>query len=193
MDAQYGPEALASQAALGWRLPRPLPATAASQEGFGFTFDRSPAVQQDRLLHAWIGYQVSQITLALTDKPWLGLAAGVAIQIPKEIIDGASSARDFDFGDLLAAGLGAGIPWVRHELPILEPLSFKIWYWPSDEFRNRPPGTDPSITADYAGQRFFLTYAPGRVREKPDPWPNIPPWLGFAIGHGVSVLVSRLL
>jgi hypothetical protein len=72
--------------------------------------------QQDKVKHAAVSAAIAGTVGAITEKPWIGLAASVGVGVAKELIDGSRlnprGHRDFrlngDLGaDLLGASLGA--------------------------------------------------------------------------------------
>ncbi len=150
----------------------------------------SPALQQDRLLHAWVGYQVSQLGALAWDwacfspvaAGWLGAALGVAVQLPKEIGDGLHEGKGFDVADFAYSTAGAVLPALHRTWPATRSVLYKVNYWPSEEFRTS--GDDlPQLSNDYAGMRFFLALNPGRMPGGAGWWPD---WLGVAWGHSVD-------
>ena len=80
------------------------------------------------------------------------------------------------------------MPALHRTLPPSRSVLLKVWYWPSSEFRNRLPGALPQLENDYAGQRYFLAFNPGRLPGGAGPWPS---WLGVAIGHSVPYWISQ--
>ena len=80
-----------------------------------------------------------------------------------------------------------GLAFRARTTPATRSVVFKIWYWPSSEFRNRTPGSLPSLENDYAGQRYFLAFNPGRLPGGAGSWPS---WLGVAVGHSVPQWIS---
>ncbi|HKI94663.1 MAG TPA: hypothetical protein VJ992_05175 [Gemmatimonadales bacterium] len=164
-----------------WTTPR---------SSFHFGWGGSASAEQDLLVHAAIGYQVSQIgaiafdwaCLAPQTAGWLGAALGLAFELPKEIGDGLHQGEGFAGDDMLAASTGALLPALHRSVPATRMLGLKVFYWPSAEYLNRT-GPLPQLESDYAGQRYFLAIDPGRLPHGAGPWPD---WLGIAIGHGTD-------
>ncbi len=158
-----------------------------------FEWQGSPSGGQDRWLHAYLSYQVSQLTALAWDwacfdyvaAGWLGAAVGAAITLPKEIGDGFHG-KGFDVPDFLVGVIGAVGPALHRTYPPSRALLLKFNYWPSEEFRNRS-GTFPQLESDYAGMRFFLALNPGRMPGGAGWWPD---WLGMAVGHGVDQWIT---
>ncbi len=157
---------------------------------FYFTWDESANKAQDRLLHAELGYQVSQLgalafdwaCFSRTTAGWLGAALGFAIGLPKEIGDGFHEGRGFSVPDMLWSAGGALLPAVHRAWAPSTAIVLKANYWPSDEYRDRT-GVEPRLTTDYAGQRYFLAVNPGLLPSRGGAWPD---WLGVAVGHSVT-------
>ena len=151
--------------------------------------DASPSKGQDRLLHASIAYQISQVGALAWDwacvphqtAGWLGAALGVAFSLPKEIGDGFQTDKGFSAPDMVWTTAGAVLPALHRSLPPSRAFSLKVFYWPSDEFTDSGDAL-PDLENDYAGQRFYLTFNPGRLEGGAGPWPD---WLGIAVGHSV--------
>ena len=163
-----------------------------------FHFASTPSLnnQQDGLQHAWIGYQVSQISAFAWDSTcvgyvragWLGALTGVAIGLPKEIIDGFHG-QGFSIRQLLWNAAGSTLPALHRAVPDSRSVLYKFFYWPSREYLNKAPEDFvPQLDTDYAGMRFFLAYNPGQLPNGPGKWP---PWLGVAIGHSVPYWVTQ--
>ena len=155
---------------------------------FHFTSGGSASAGQDRLLHGAIAYHVADLSThawhwacAGRAAPWLGAATGFLIGLPKEIGDGLHEARGFAVDDMAFAAIGALLPALHATTPATRIATLKGNWWPSAEFRNRPSGGLPRLETDYAGQRYFLSLVPGRVR----PWGPVP-WLGIALGHSTA-------
>lgn len=164
----------------------------------GFHFARTPSLnkQQDGLQHAWLGYQVSQISALAWDSTcvgyvkagWLGALTGVAIGLPKEIIDGFHG-QGFSLRQFLWNAAGSTLPAIHRAVPDSRSILFKFFYWPSEEYRNKAPSDFvPQLETDYAGMRFYLAYNPGRRPGGPGGWPA---WLGVAMGHSVPYWVNQ--
>ncbi len=168
-----------------WTTPR---------TNFYASWDRSPSAGQDRLLHAALGYHVSQAGAAAfrwacvdpLPAAWLGAALGLAVGLPKEIGDGLHQQKGFSAPDVLWTALGSALPAAHRTWPAARALALKVSYWPSDEYRNRT-GPQPQLESDYAGQRYYLAIAPGAL----DPDGAWPRWLGFAVGHSVPYWASQ--
>jgi hypothetical protein len=177
--------ALAARQGDWWTTPR---------TGFYTVWDASPSAGQDRLLHAAIGYQVSQagraaFRWACVSEPgaaWLGAALGVAVALPKEIGDGFHEQKGFSLPDMLWTAAGSALPAAQRTWQWAGALALKGNYWPSQEYRNRT-GTQPQLESDYAGQRYYLAVAPSRLLAVPW-WPR---WLGVAVGHSVPYWASK--
>jgi hypothetical protein len=163
-----------------WTTPR---------TAFHFADLPSANAGQDYLLHAGTAYQVSQVgALGLRwacvpegTGAWLGAAMGVAFALPKEVGDGLHEEKGFSLRDMGATAAGAVLPALHRVVPATRVAQPKVWYWPSNEWRDRT-GPEPSLATDYAGQRYFLTVNPGRLPGGAGRWPD---WLGVAIGHGI--------
>ena len=159
---------------------------------FRAAWDRSANKQQDGLLHMAIAYQMSQITALAWDwacveyktAGWLGAATAVAMNLPKEIGDGIHVGRFFSLRDMAWTVAGAVLPALHRSIPASRNVLFKFWYWPSDEFQNRLPGELPQLENDYAGQRYYLAFAPGRYTGPPEQRWRSP--MGVAVGHGIQ-------
>ncbi|MGD2135489.1 MAG: DUF2279 domain-containing protein [Gemmatimonadales bacterium] len=144
---------------------------------------------QDYLLHAAVSYHASQLGgIALhwacvpsSLAPWLGAAFGFAISLPKEIGDGFHEDQGFSLRDALWSAAGAALPALHHTWAPSRAVLLKGNYWPSSELLDRT-GAQPTLFTDYAGQRYFLAFDPGRLPGGGGPWPD---WLGIAVGHGV--------
>jgi hypothetical protein len=164
-----------------------------STTSFHFTWDQSPALGQDRLLHAYLAYQVSQVSALAFDwacfnpvaAGWLGFALGAAATLPKEIGDGFR--EGFDVPDFLAGVAGAALPAMHRTWAPTRAFLLKMNYWPSEEFENRD-GAQPQVESDYAGMRFYLAFNPGRLPGGASPLPD---WLGLAVGHSVTQWLSE--
>jgi hypothetical protein len=162
-----------------------------STRSFHLTWQSSPSGGQDRWLHAYLSYEVSQLAALAWDwacfdqvtAGWLGAVVGVALTLPmpKEIGDGFHD-KGFDVPDFLAGVIGAVAPALHRTYPQSRALLLKFNYWPSEEFGNRS-GTFPQLESDYAGMRFFLALNPGRAPGGAGWWPD---WLGVAWGHSVD-------
>ena len=163
---------------------------------FHIRWDDSPNKEQDGLLHTAIAYQTSQVAALAWDwtcverstAGWLGALTGVAISIPKEIGDGLHEDRGFSARDMLWTLPGAALPALHRSWPASRSVQLKVSYWPSQEFRDRPPGQLPQLENDYAGQRYFLAVNPGRRPGGSGAWPA---WLGVAVGHSIPHWVSQ--
>jgi hypothetical protein len=162
---------------------------------FHFTSGGSPSGGQDLLLHGFAAYQTAQVGRALFDwaclppgaAGWLGAVLGMAVGVPKEIGDGLHAEKGFaldDFGVSVAAAL---LPALHRAVPATRVAALEALYWPSAEYRNRPPGGLPQLENDYAGQRYYLTIHPGALPSGAGPWPD---WLGVGVGHGVPQWAS---
>ena len=164
----------------------------------GFTVvwnDVSPSKGQDRLLHASISYQVSQggalawdwACVSRETSGWLGAMLGIAVALPKEIGDGFQTDKGFSAPDMLWTTAGAMLPAIHRSWQASRAVSLKVLYWPSREFLDSGDAL-PDLENDYAGQRFFMTLNPGRIRGGAGPWPD---WLGIAVGHSVPHWISE--
>ncbi|MCH6547831.1 MAG: hypothetical protein IH798_05230 [Gemmatimonadetes bacterium] len=159
---------------------------------FHASWDRSANKEQDGLLHMAIAYEASQITafawdwacVNYTTAGWLGAATAVAINIPKEIGDGLHEERSFSLRDMTWAVTGAVLPALHRSVPASRNVVLKFGYWPSDEFQNRLPGALPQLENDYAGQRYYLVFAPGRYAGPPEQRWRSP--IGIAVGHSIQ-------
>jgi hypothetical protein len=162
---------------------------------FHFTSGGSASAGQDLLLHGFVAYQTAQVGRALFDwaclspgaAGWLGAALGVAVGLPKEIGDGLHARKGFaldDFGVSVAAAL---LPALHRTVPATRAVALEALYWPSAEYRDRPPGGLPQLENDYAGQRYYLAIHPGALPGGAGAWPD---WLGMAVGHGVPTWAS---
>lgn len=162
--------------------------------GFHVRWDASASAEQDRLLHAAVGYHVSQLAAVAFDwscvapetAGWLGAALAVAAGLPKELGDGLHEAQGFSVPDMAWTTAGAILPALHRQWPATRVVSLEVWYWPSPEFRNRA-GALPSLENDYAGQRYYVAIHPGRVPGGGGAWPD---WLGVAVGHGTPHWIS---
>ncbi|NIM52588.1 MAG: hypothetical protein GTO22_25645 [Gemmatimonadales bacterium] len=162
--------------------------------GFHFAWEPSANRQQDRLLHAALSYQASQLgalawdwaCVPRTTAGWLGGALGVAIALPKEIGDAFQEDRGFSGPDMLWTVGGSILPALHRAWAPARSILVKLNYWPSDEYRNRI-GAEPQLESDYAGQRYYLAINPGRLPGGAGPWPD---WLGLALGHSVPHWIS---
>jgi hypothetical protein len=160
---------------------------------FKVVWDGTPALGQDYLLRAYTAYQLSQVgglafrwaCLSPRTSAWLGAGFAAAVWLPKEIGDGFHE-KGVSIADITASTIGALLPALRYENPVLAAVQYKFNYWPSSEFRNRT-GTDPQLESDYAGMRFFLAYNPGLVETNPEWWPE---WLGVAVGHSINQWIA---
>jgi hypothetical protein len=169
-----------------WTTPR---------TAFHFADLPSANAGQDYLLHGATAYHVSQIgALGLRwacvpegTAAWLGAAMGVAFALPKEVGDGLHEEKGFSLRDLGATAAGAVLPALHRTLPKTQLVQLEVWYWPSNEWRTRT-GPEPSLATDYAGQRYFLTFNPGRLPGGAGRWPD---WLGVAVGHGIPHWASE--
>jgi hypothetical protein len=112
---------------------------------------------------------------------------GIAFSLPKEIGDGFQADKGFSAPDMLWSTAGAVLPAIHRSWPASEAVSLKVFYWPSQEFLDSGDAL-PDLENDYAGQRFFLTLHPGRIRGGAGPWPD---WLGIAVGHSVPHWISE--
>jgi hypothetical protein len=162
--------------------------------GFYLTWDRSPSAGQDRLLHATLGYHMSQAgalafrwaCLRPVPAAWLGAALGVAVAIPKEIGDGLHQSKGFSGPDMLWTALGSVLPALHQTWPRSRGVTVKVSYWPSQEYLNRT-GPEPQLESDYAGQVYHLAVAPSELGLYRG-WPR---WLGVAVGHSVPYWASQ--
>lgn len=168
-----------------WTTPR---------TGFHVVWDASPSAGQDRLLHAALGYHVSQVggaafrwaCLPPVAAAWLGAALGLAVGLPKEVGDGLHRQKGFSGPDMLWTVLGSALPAAHSTWPASRAVELKVSYWPSDEYRQRT-GSQPRLESDYAGQRYYLAIAPGELGVRRT-WPR---WLGVAVGHSVPYWASQ--
>lgn len=168
-----------------WTTPR---------TSFYASWDGSPSAGQDRLLHAALGYHVSQAggsvfrwaCLDPVPAAWLGFGLGLAVGLPKEIGDGVHQQKGFSVPDVLWTALGAALPAAHRTWPASRAFALKVSYWPSDEYRNRT-GSEPRLETDYTGQRYYLAIAPGELHPG-GAWPR---WLGLAVGHSVPYWASQ--
>jgi len=162
--------------------------------GFSMNWGGSASKGQDALLHASIGYHVSQISARAWEwacvRPvpaaWLGAALGFAAELPKEIGDGVHRNKGFSGTDMTWAAIGATLPALRRTWSPAAVLGLKGNYWPSREYLDRT-GSLPQLETDYAGQRYFLAVDPGRAPGGAGAWPD---WLGLAVGHGIPQWVT---
>ena len=156
--------------------------------------DVSPSKGQDRFLHAAIAYHASRLAteawdwacLSPTMAAWLGAATGVALALPKEIGDGLHENKGFSAPDMLWATAGALLPALHRTVRVSQTLTLKLFYWPSRELRDNGDNL-PQLENDYAGQRYFLAFAPGLLPGGSGGWPR---WLGVAFGHSVPQWIS---
>ena len=163
---------------------------------FQLVWDGSPNREQDGLLHAAFAYQTTQLATIAWEwacvphatATWLAVGTALAVNLPKEIGDGLHADKGFSLRDFSWTAVGAVLPALHRTVPAAKSLLVKVSYWPSDEFRNRPPGGRPQLENDYAGQRYFLAFAPGRLPNLGSAWP---PWLGVAVGHSVPHWISQ--
>lgn len=161
---------LALRAGDWWQTPR---------TAFHFAARPSPSKGQDRLLHAAIGYQTSQVgflafrwaCVPANTAAWLGAALGVAMSLPKEIGDGFHEQQGFDLPDMAWTAAGSVLPALHRTVPPTRALVAKGFYWPSAEYRRRR-GPLPQLENDYAGQRYYLAIQPGRLPGGGGPWPD---------------------
>ena len=155
----------------------------------------SPAAGQDYLLHVTASYEASQAAALAwrwacaspMTAAWLGAATGFALGLPKKIVDGFH-VTGFEAAKNLANALGALLPVAHQAWPATRVASLKFWYWPSAEFRRRAPGSEPNLTSDYAGQRYYLSLNPARGGTGPGWWPA---WLGVAVGHSTPAWITQ--
>ncbi len=163
---------------------------------FEAVWDGSANREQDGLLHAAFGYHTAQVAALAWDwtcvgsntAAWLAAATGLAVGLPKEIGDGIHADKGFSLRDITWTAAGAVLPALHRTVPASKSVLFKVWYWPSSEFRNRASGAPPQLENDYAGQRYFLAFDPGRL---PNGSPGWPAWLGVAVGHSVPYWISQ--
>lgn len=164
--------------------------------GFHFETASSPSKDQDRLLHAALGYQTAQAGALLFDwacvphelAGWLGAALGAGLALPKEIGDGVHEGKGFSAPDVVWTAVGALAPALHRSWPVTRTAQLKVNYWPSDEYRTRNQrGGLPQLENDYAGQRYFLAIDPGLAPGGAGAWPD---WLGIAVGHSVPHWVT---
>ncbi len=133
---------------------------------FAFVWDVSPSNGQDRYLHAFAGYQISQLTaqawdwtcLSPTAAGWLGAAVSMGFSLSKEIGDGFQPAKGFSAPDMMAATAGAALPALHRQVPFSRAVLIKFNYWPSDELQD--PMANLTVASDYAGQRYYLAFNP---------------------------------
>jgi hypothetical protein len=116
---------------------------------------------------------------------WLGALTSVAMGLPKELGDGLHE-NGFSGTDFAWSVAGATLPALHRQWPTSRVVQVKAWYWPSRELRERT-GPLPRLESDYAGQRFYLTINPARLRGG-GRWPD---WLGVAVGHGVPAWITQ--
>ncbi len=164
---------------------------------FHVVWDRSASAGQDGWLHATIAYHGAFFAgqawkwacVSEGAAGWLGAATGIAISLPKEIGDGLHQDKGFSAPDFLWSTAGAVLAGAHRSIPGTQMVSLKVSYWPSDEYRARTSG-EPRLFTDYAGQRYFLSFNPGRGRDAGDRigWPS---WLGVAVGHGIPHWISQ--
>ena len=163
---------------------------------FQMVWDGSPNREQDGMLHAAFAYQTTQIAthawewacVSRTTATWLAVGSALAVGLPKEIGDGLHTDKGFSLRDFTWTAVGAVWPALHQTVPVTKSLLVKVSYWPSSEFRNRLPGANPQLESDYAGQRYFLAFNPGRLPGGARPWPS---WLGIAVGHSVPYWISQ--
>jgi hypothetical protein len=165
------------------------------ESSFHLVWDGSANRQQDRLLHAALAYQASQLGAAVfrwaclspPAAAWMGAALGLALELPKEVGDGLHQDKGFSGPDMLGGLVGAILPAARATWAPARVVSLKVNYWPSAELRNRNGRPEPQLESDYAGQRYFLAFSPGALG-RTAPWPA---WLGVAVGHSVPYWASQ--
>lgn len=160
------------------------------------SWDRSPSAEQDGLEHAAVSYQLSQVAALAWDwtcaspkaAGWLGAATAFAAGLPKEFFDGIHK-NGASWRDLTWAAAGAALPAIHRQWPRTRTVMLKVWYWPSDEYRNRASnGGTPQLDGDYSGQRYFLSINPARGYDGAAAWPD---WLGIGIGHSTPAWVAQ--
>ncbi len=147
---------------------------------FELVWDASANKEQDRLLHAEVGYQLSQISALGWDQACMSHKTATWG-------DGFQEGKGFSVPDMVAAAGGAILPALHRTWDPAQAILLKVNYWPSDEYRDRT-GTYPTLATDYAGQRYFLALNPGRLSNGAGAWPD---WLGVAVGHSVPYWVSE--
>jgi hypothetical protein len=147
----------------------------------------SPSAGQDLLLHGAIAYHTSRAATVAwrwactaDAAPWLGALTGLLVGLPKEIGDGLREEKGFAADDMAASAIGALLPALHATAPATRLVALKVFWWPSEELRNRMPGGLPQLENDYAGQRYWLSMVPGRV------WDLPVRWLGLAVGHSTT-------
>ncbi len=159
---------------------------------FRVSWDRSANKNQDALLHNEVAFLASQLAAHAWDwacvdyetAGWLGAATAFALAIPKEIIDGFHEGLFFSLRDVAWSIPGSVLPALHRSVPATRSLLFKFWYWPSDEFQNRLPGELPQLENDFAGQRYYLAFAPGRYAGPSEQRWRSP--MGVAVGHSIQ-------
>ena len=82
---------------------------------------------------------------------------------------------------------GATLTELTRSVQASKNVLLKFWDWASHELRNRPPGELPQLENDYAGQRYYLAYAPGRYTGPPEQRWRSP--IGIAVGHSIQAWI----
>lgn len=116
----------------------------------------------------------------------LGATCAALWELYIEIEDGFARDWGFSRGDAIADVVGASFYFFRKQVPYMDNLKYKWFYWPSEQMlNNRPdiaaPGHNMNFIEDYAGQSYWLSLnVHGILPESAKPyWPD---WLNIAVG-----------
>lgn len=126
---------------------------------------------------AWSGFSPLQSAA-------LGATCAALWELYIEIEDGFARDWGFSHGDAIADLIGAGAYFATKQIPYLDNIKYKWFYWPSKQMlESRPdiPGQTQTFIEDYAGQSFWISLnVDGVLPEVAKPyWPD---WLNVAVG-----------
>jgi len=160
---------------------------------FRLRWGGSASKGQDAGLHGLLGYHTSAVgaaafrwaCLSSVTSAWLGSAAALLAQLPKEIGDGFHTG--FSATDVTWVLAGGALQAARQTWRPARAVRAKWNYWPSEEHDAGLPES-PGLFTDWAGQRFYLAVHPESGGLSTSPWPS---WLGVAVGHGVPYWVTQ--
>ena len=159
---------------------------------FNWNQDWKASLGSDKFGHLYFAYLTANIYsqafgwagLNERDRRFYGGLSAMVHQTFTEVRDGFSRQYGFSFGDYAFNLLGAAMPLLQHEIPMLSALRFKISYYPSERFRN---GSNNSIIDDYESTYDWISVdinslLPDKIAE------CFPDLIDLTVGHSVKNL-----